>query len=308
MNTTDTTRNTDAYQLLRTQQDEATNTSWFFMHKHQPQHEMGYRACFSVQLLKELHLYLRKSVERSTLIGGDVDGKLAHLVLGSDADVFNLGGDLELFGRLIRERNRDHLLAYARLCVEGVHGVYAAAATNKIHSIALVQGDALGGGLELALACQTIVAESGVGMGFPEVLFDLFPGMGAYSFLRQRVSAKLAEEMILSGNVYSSDELHQMGVVDVLVPKGEGVQAVNELIRRNQRIPHARVAMNRVRQTCNPVTLDELMRVTEIWVDTAIQLGDKSLRTMERLVRVQQRRPQAAAERAETARPALQAV
>lgn len=114
--------------------------------------------------------------------------------------------------------------------------------------------------------------------------------------------------MILSGNVYSSDELHAMGVVDVLVPRGEGVQAVNDLIRRNQRIPHARVAMNRVRQACNPVTLDELMRVTEIWVDTAMELGDKSLRTMERLVRVQQRKPQAAAERADLARPALQAV
>lgn len=308
MKTNETTLDNHAFQLLRTHEDESTNASWFFMHKHQPQHDLGYRACFSVQLLKELHLHLRSSVDRSTPIGGDADGKLTHLVLGSDADVFNLGGDLELFGRLIRERNRDHLLAYARLCVEGVYGVYAAAATNKVHSIALVQGDALGGGLELALACQTIVAESGVGMGFPEVLFDLFPGMGAYSFLRQRVSAKIAEEMILSGNVYSSDELHQMGVIDVIAPKGEGVQAVNDLIRRNQRIPHARVAMNRVRQACNPVTLDELMRVTEIWVDTAIQLGDKSLRTMERLVRVQQRRPQAAVDRADQARPALQAV
>ncbi|ANB17658.1 Enoyl-CoA hydratase/isomerase [Dokdonella koreensis DS-123] len=301
-------RDTNDYQLLRTHEDEGTHASWFFMHKHQPQHDLGYRACFSVQLLKELHLYLRSSVEQAMPVGTGQDGKLAHLVLGSDADVFNLGGDLELFGRLIRERNREHLLSYARLCVEGVHGVYAAAATHKVHSIALVQGDALGGGLELALACQTIVAESGVGMGFPEVLFDLFPGMGAYSFLRQRISAKLAEEMILSGNVYSSDELHAMGVVDVLVPRGEGVQAVNDLIRRNQRIPHARVAMNRVRQACNPVTLDELMRVTEIWVDTAMELGDKSLRTMERLVRVQQRKPQAAAERADLARPALQAV
>ncbi len=110
-----------------------------------------------------------------------------------------------------------------------------------------MQGDALGGGFEAALSCQTIVAERDVGMGFPEVLFDLFPGMGAYSFLCQRVSPKLAEEMMLNGTVYSSEDLHKMGVVDVLVAKGEGVEAVHDLIRRNQRIGHARTAMNRVR-------------------------------------------------------------
>jgi DSF synthase len=154
-----------------------------------------------------------------------------------------------------------------------------------------VQGDALGGGFEAALSCQTIVAEKGVGMGFPEVLFDLFPGMGAYSFLCQRVSPKFAEEMMLNGTVYSSDELHKIGIVDVLVPKGEGIAAVHQVIRRNHRFSHARAAMDRVREICRPVSLHELMQVTEAWVDTAMQLGDKSLRTMERLVRAQEKRP-----------------
>ena len=97
--------------------------------------------------------------------------------------------------------------------------------------------------------------------------------------------------MMLNGTIYSSEDLYRMGVIDVLVPKGEGVQAVQDLIRRNHRISHARSAMNRVRQICKPVTLSELMQVTEVWVDTALQLGEKSLRTMERLVRAQQKRP-----------------
>jgi DSF synthase len=49
--------------------------------------------------------------------------------------------------------------------------------------------------------------------------------------------------------------------------------------------------MDRVREICRPVSLHELMQVTEAWVDTAMQLGDKSLRTMERLVRAQEKRP-----------------
>ena len=211
-------------------------------------------------------------------------------MLASDADVFNLGGDLDLFCRLIRNQDRANLLAYARQCVEGVYGFYRGL-NEDIHTIALVQGDALGGGFEAALSCHTIVAESGVGMGFPEVLFDLFPGMGAYSFLRRRVSPGQAERMMLDGRVYSSDELHAMGVVDILAPRGEGIAAVHDVVARNRRIAHARLAMNRVQAACHPVGFEELMTVTEDWADTAMQLGEKSLRTMERLVRAQLRRP-----------------
>lgn len=281
-----------SHRLLRAQEDLAANTHWCFMHSHRFPRDTGYRACFSVALMKEMREYLKRTSDRLTLRATNANTSLTHLVMASEANVYNLGGDLELFCRLIRERNREHLLAYARLCVEGVHEIHVGLNRN-VHSIALVQGDALGGGLELALSCQTIVAESGVGMGFPEVLFDLFPGMGAYSFLCQRVSPRFAEEMMLNGTIYSSDDLHRLGIVDVLVPKGEGVQAVHDVIRRNQRIPNARTAMTRVRQTRNPVSLAELMQITEVWVDTAMQLGEKSLRTMERLVRAQQKRPTA---------------
>jgi DSF synthase len=159
-----------------------------------------------------------------------------------------------------------------------------------VRTIALVQGDALGGGLELALACQTIVAEEGVGMGLPEVLFGLFPGMGAYSFLCKRVSPHLAEKLILDGNIHSAEEMHRLGIVDVLVPKGEGERAVQDLIRQQQCAPHAHLALNAVRSIAQPVGYDELMGITEVWVDTALTLGDRSLKTMDRIVRAQTRR------------------
>ncbi|MBN8728624.1 MAG: crotonase/enoyl-CoA hydratase family protein [Xanthomonadales bacterium] len=277
------------YRLLRTHEDPALNVHWCFMHAPCQPPSDSYRACFTPQLIRDIREFQKRTADRLALRARHA-GDPGHVVLASDANVFNLGGDLDLFSRLIREQRREHLLAYARQCVEGVFGFHSRL-NRDVHTIALVQGDALGGGFEAALSCQTIVAESGVGMGLPEVLFDLFPGMGAWSFLSRRVSPRLAEELMLDGSVRSSDELHQLGIVDVLVPRGEGVQAVNDLIRRNRRIPHARMAMNRVRDLSNPVTLAELMQITEIWVDTALQLGDKSLRTMERLVRAQLKRP-----------------
>ena len=127
-------------------------------------------------------------------------------------------------------------------------------------------------------------------MGYPEGLFDLFPGMGAYSFLCKRVTPQLAEKMILSGEIYSVEELHRMGVVDILVKKGDGEGAVQDLIRTQQRAPHSHLALNQVRQIAQPVGYDELMGITEVWVDTALALGDRSLKTMDRIVRAQERR------------------
>ena len=194
-----------------------------------------------------------------------------------------------MFAALIRDKRRDLLLDYARRCIDGVYHLHSGLG-GDVRTIALVQGDALGGGMELALACHTIVAEEGVGMGLPEVLFDLFPGMGAYSFLCKRIPPHQAEKLMLEGNVYSSEELYKMGLVDVLAPKGQGVQAVEDVIRTHRRIPNARAAMHRVRSMAQPVTLEEMLSITEVWVDTAMQLGDKSLRTMERLVRAQSKR------------------
>ena len=259
---------------------------WCFMH-HKP--ATDYRPCFSEQLLVDLRECQRQIANRLANDPDQPGNEVRHLVLASHSDVFNLGGDLELFSRLIRTGDRARLLDYAQLCVS-VAFHFARLADDRVHSLAVVQGDALGGGFEAALCCHTIIAEEGTGMGFPEVLFDLFPGMGAYTFLSRRVTPAQAERMMLDGNVYSAEDLHRMGVVDFLVPRGEGLAAARELVRRRKRMGNALRSMNTVRMTCNPVSLDELMRVTTTWVDAAMRLGDRGLQTMERLVRAQKRR------------------
>lgn len=284
---------TAALSTIRIEHDASNDSHWCFMHAQQAFSDPTYRACFSPALLRELRLFAQQTIDGISRRAAEEPGHVSHIVLGSDAHVFNLGGDLKLFASLIRDRNREGLLRYASECVDNIHLLHTRLHRNA-HTVALVEGDTLGGGFELALACQTIVAESGVQMGFPEVLFGLFPGMGAYSLLVQKVSPKVAEEMMLNGRMYTSDELHAMGIVDVLVPKGEGTRAVHEVIRQNRRIAAARLALHDVREGAHPVSHEELMRITRIWVDTAMQLGERQLRTMERLVRAQLRRPDAA--------------
>lgn len=274
-----------SFSLIEHKSESEAGIEWCFMHQNP---RPGYRPCFSEPLLVELRECQRQIAARMANEPAS-NGEIRHLVLASKADVFNLGGDLELFSRLIRTGDRARLLAYAQLCVS-VAFHFARLADDRVHSIAVVQGDALGGGFEAALCCHTIIAEEGTGMGFPEVLFDLFPGMGAYTFLSRRVTPAQAERMMLDGNIYSSEELHRMGVVDMLVPRGEGLQAARELVRRRRRMGNALRSLNTVRATCNPVSLDELMSVTATWVDAAMRLSERGLQNMERLVRAQKRR------------------
>ncbi|NJO54991.1 MAG: crotonase/enoyl-CoA hydratase family protein [Rhodospirillales bacterium] len=203
--------------------------------------------------------------------------------------IFNLGGDLSLFLRLIETRDRDGLRRYAHSCARGQYRLHSSY-DSPVTLVALVQGDALGGGFEAILAHDIVVAERQSQFGLPEVLFNLFPGMGAYSFLSRRLGAVQAEKMILSGKVYSAEDLHEMGIVDHLAETGQGEEATYDLIAEFNRSRHARQAVLRTRKIVNKVTVEELIDVADVWVDTALQLGSNDLRRMAHLARAQDRR------------------
>lgn len=279
-----------ALRTVRTSIDAERDTYWCHMHPNARVGEPRARPCFSGALLEDLAAFQGWAARRIERRAAESEATpLAHVVLASDQDVFNLGGDLALFARLIRSRDRQTLLDYAYRCIDVAMGFHRLA-DAPVHTIAVVQGAALGGGLEAALCCNTLIAERGASMGFPEVLFDLFPGMGAYSFLSRRVPPNVAERMMLDGRTYLAEELYAMGAVDILVGPGEGIEAAHDFIRRNRRISNARRAMTQVRDICTPITRRELDAVTEVWVDAALQLDQRALSTMDRLVRAQQRR------------------
>ncbi len=216
--------------------------------------------------------------------------KLKYLVWASRMPgVWNLGGDLSLFADLIRTQNRDKLREYAYRVVREGYANW----TNlnlPIITVALIQGDALGGGFEAALSSNLIVAERSAKFGLPEILFSLFPGMGAYSFLSRRIAPGRAERMIMSGRLYTAEELYELGVVDVLADDGRGEEALHQYIAKNDRRHAAHRAIFQARQRINPVTLKEMMDITDMWVDTAMTLEETDLKKMGRLVSAQDRR------------------
>jgi len=202
--------------------------------------------------------------------------------------VFSLGGDLALFRDCLRRNDARTLRAYAREAVDLVF-TNATAYDQRLSTISLVQGQALGGGFEAAMAAHVVVAERGARMGLPEIMFNMFPGMGAYQLLRRRMSALEAERMILSGRTYNAEELHALGVVDVLAEDGEGESAVRHHIRSHDRQYTGRQAFRRAQQAAAPLDAHELNRVADVWVETALGLGPRDLETIDYLLRAQTR-------------------
>lgn len=281
------------YRQLITRFDADQGIMWCYMNpKPKP--------CITLDLLADVRNCQRLWEQVNTTAMEQGTGiPIRYGVLASRSPgVYSLGGDLELFLGYIRNRDRDGLRAYARMCVEDVF-LMAVNLNLPMTTIALVQGDALGGGFEAALSCNFIVAEKSAQFGLPEVLFNLFPGMGGYSMLARKLDAVRAERIITSGSIYGAEEMHRMGVVDLLAEDGEGETAVQEFVARHSRRRNAYQSIVKVRQLVNRITLEELLDIAEIWVDAALNLGPKDLRVMERLVKAQEKtQPRVAAQSA----------
>jgi DSF synthase len=220
--------------------------------------------------------------------GGPDD--LRYFVCGSKTPgVYNLGGDLRHFAECIRAKDLGAMRKYAETCVR-MQYVNSQGFGAPIITIALVQGDALGGGFEHALAFDILVAERSARLGLPEIIFNLFPGMGAYSLLSRRIGQIEAERMILSGKIYTAEEMFDMGLVDILAEDGEGEKAVQDYIASNLKRHGTLKALHDVRRRVGGLDLQELLDVTERWVDEAMNMDESSLKRMERLRSAQARR------------------
>jgi DSF synthase len=221
------------------------------------------------------------------------DARLPHLgdalpveytVLASNVPgVFNLGGDLELFLGLIARGDRAALVDYGKACIHVLYRNYVGH-DLPIITISLVQGDCFGGGFEAALSSDIVVAERQARFGFPEIMFNLFPGMGAYSFLDRRVGRRITEELLSGGKIYSADDMLKLGVINQVVDAGEGETEVSAITQRLARVRNGLHGLAAVRRRINRVTHEELLDVVHLWADCALRLSARDLKLMQRLV------------------------
>ena len=203
--------------------------------------------------------------------------------------IWNLGGDLAMFVRLIETGDVEGLRDYAYACIGAVYRNYAKSDLPYL-TIAVVQGDALGGGFEAVLSNDIVIAEKQCQFGLPEIMFNMFPGMGAYSILSRRLGAADARAMISSGRLYSAEELHELGLIDMVVPTGAGDAGLRSFLDRNRRRHRGLLSISRVSRRCEAISQAELIDVADIWVENAMGVSSSDLRRMQRLIKAQMRR------------------
>jgi enoyl-CoA hydratase len=152
----------------------------------------------------------------------------ALLVTGSGAKAFCAGADIkELAGRTPAEHKRS---------MEYGQSIYAKLDALRVPSVAIVNGYAFGGGLELALACTFRLATLNARMGLPEIKLGIIPGYGGTQRLPRIVGEARALDMIMTGRTVDADEALRIGLVHRLVegdPVAAGLAYAREFSRHS---------------------------------------------------------------------------
>lgn len=245
------------------------------------------RPCFSLSMLQEIRQWLQSVIDYFGTEKSHADSPIRYLIVHSRVPgIFSMGGDLALFSKLIKEQNRQLLLEYAIQCIDVLY-LYSVNLHLPLTTICLVEGAALGGGFECALSGNILIATENAEMGFPEIRFNLFPGMGAYSFIARTCGTRVAERMIADGTTYNARKLYEMGIVHRLCEAGKGVESVEKFMKQHQQLGNGYRALQQVRECYNPTNYQELLDITKIWVDAALRLSEENLRFIDRLVKAQ---------------------
>jgi enoyl-CoA hydratase len=130
------------------------------------------------------------------------------------------------------------------------HAATALLDRSPVPTIAAINGFALGGGCEIALACDIRIAAENALLGFPEVTLGILPGLGGTQRLPRLVGPGIAKEMIFSGRRLKAEEARMINLVNRVVPEGEALNAARELageIASNGPVAvrHAKAAANK---------------------------------------------------------------
>ncbi|MCP4351414.1 MAG: 3-hydroxyacyl-CoA dehydrogenase/enoyl-CoA hydratase family protein [Desulfobacterales bacterium] len=148
------------------------------------------------------------------------------IVFQGAGKAFVAGADIRYFVNNIKANQIPRTVEFTR---EG-HDLFLRIENSEKLTIALLDGLSLGGGSELALSCQAIVATPAGSMGFPETGIGIYPGLGGMLRFARHVGAELAKYYVFTGTPVSAKDAYELGVVTKLVEPGDVETAIKSLV------------------------------------------------------------------------------
>jgi enoyl-CoA hydratase/carnithine racemase len=162
----------------------------------------------------------------------DTEHASALIMYSSIKGGFSAGADLrELYRGLLDAPEKEHEPGLRRF-IDRIHAVMDRLDTLPMTTIGVVHGVCFGGGFELALTCDILIAERTARFAFPELRLGLVPGFGGIPRLRRDVSNAVVRDILLTGRGINAKKAVACGLVSQMVPTGEGLRAARSAARQ----------------------------------------------------------------------------
>jgi len=182
----------------------------------------------------------------------------ACVICSSRRHGFSAGADLRELYRSALPLSAEDRHAGARAFIERVHAVFDAIDAAPFVTIAAVHGICFGGGFELALTCDIIVADSMARFAFPELRLGLVPGFGGIPRLRRDVGNAFVRDLLLTGRSVNAQRAHAIGLVAQLAAEGQALRAARSAAAQVTKFDA--ITRAAAKKFMKPVPYDELRR------------------------------------------------
>lgn len=221
------------------------------------------------ETLEELEAFvgeLDRAVGPNVTLGPRGEPLASAVVLHSTQKAgFSAGADLRELYQRAQGMGRAEAAAGVRNFLERIHRVLNALDAAPLVTIAAVHGVCFGGGLELALACDLIVADKMARFAFPELRLGLIPGFGGIPRLRRDIGNAVVRDLILTGRSFNAQKANTVGLVSQVTAEGEALQAARATAQQIRKFDHSTAVA--AKRFLKPVPHEELRREIELFCE-----------------------------------------
>jgi enoyl-CoA hydratase/carnithine racemase len=190
---------------------------------------------------------------------------------------FCAGADLRELYERSQAMAKDKAAKGVRDFLERIHRVLNVIDAAPMTTIAAVHGVTFGGGFELALACDLIIADKTARFAFPELRLGLIPGFGGIPRLKRDIGNAVVRDLLLTGRSFNTTKAQQIGLVSQVVAEGEALRAARATAAQLAKFDHQTATT--AKQFIKPIPYEELKREVDIFCDLfsrpAVQAGLK---------------------------------
>jgi enoyl-CoA hydratase len=182
---------------------------------------------------------------------------------------FCAGADLRELYKRSRALEKKAALAAVRDFLERIHRVLNAIDSSPLTTIAAVHGVTFGGGFELALACDLIIADKMARFCFPELRLGLIPGFGGIPRLKRDLGNAVVRDLLLTGRSFNASKAQQAGLVSQVVGEGEALRAARATAAQLSKFDRATAIA--AKKFVKPIPHQELRREIDIFCELFAQ-------------------------------------